>query len=84
MASGGRESGSHEDGDGVTPTFEENSTFEQGYQEGVRRTQKRMKGQIDFLLRERDKFVEDIRGLEEEIRHLRRAGADSHTGTIAP
>jgi len=74
MASGGSKSGPHEDSDGLT--------YEQGYERGLAHAERKLKGQIAFLLKEREGFVEDIRQLQEEVAHLRRTTSD--TGVIAP
>lgn len=75
MASDGRKSGSHEDSDGLTP-------YESGYVRGKKQAERRLQSQVDFLLKEREEFVEKIRDLEGEVAHLRRTTSD--TGAIAP
>jgi predicted RNase H-like nuclease len=65
MASASTSGKAYEDDSGLT-------AYEKGYVEGRQATQKHMKGQIDFFLREREEFLERIRELEAEIQHLRR------------
>ena len=69
--------GSYEDSDGINE-----QTYEAGYQRGLDHAERKLKGQIAFLLKEREGFVEDIRQLQEEVAHLRRVTSD--TGAIAP
>ena len=61
------------------------SEYDRGYERGYEKAAYRLRGQLDFLMKEREGFIEQIRELQEEIVHLRRSiGVTEPNQSIAP